>query len=125
VYTLRRRAIAANGRRRDSRRGEHQPYAGLSIRSRSVRDGGGLMLYRFQSRNESRSCDSVDLRAAAVVAGFWFSAAIAAKSGSCGAGAAFDPGFQPGGKARGTQSAYSRTQVPSAMTASNPSSRRR
>ena len=34
--------------------------------------------------------------------------------------AAFEPGFQPGGIARGTQSAYSRAQVPSAITASSP-----
>ena len=47
-------------------------------------------------------------------------AAIAAKSGSTGAGAALDPGFQPGGNARGTQSEYSLDQVPSAMTASSP-----
>ena len=45
---------------------------------------------------------------------------MAAKSGSCGAGAALDPGFQPGGNSRGTQSEYSRDQVPSAMTASSP-----
>jgi hypothetical protein len=45
---------------------------------------------------------------------------MAAKSGSCGIGAALDPGFQPGGRARGTQSEYSRDQVPSAMTASRP-----
>ena len=30
--------------------------------------------------------------------------AIAAKSGSCGAGAAFEPGFQPFGISRGAQS---------------------
>jgi hypothetical protein len=84
---------------------------------------GMACLYRSQFRNESLSCDSVDFGAAAVVpegAAFWFSAAIAAKSGSCGAGAAFDPGFHPGGKARGTQSEYSRAHVPSAMIASSP-----
>ena len=47
-------------------------------------------------------------------------AAIAAKSGSCGVGAALEPGFQPGGSARGTQSEYSFDQVPSAITASSP-----
>src|SRR4029077_4448392 len=87
---------------------------GIPVFNRS----GMACLYRSQFRNESLSCDSVDLGAAAVVAGFWFSAANAAKSGSCGAGAAFDPGFHPGGKARGTQSEYSRAHVPSAMTAS-------
>ena len=51
--------------------------------------------------------------------GAWL-AAIAAKSGSCGAGTAFEPGFHPGGSARGTQSEYSFAQVPSAITASSP-----
>src|SRR6187397_1554278 len=78
---------------------------------------GTACLYRSQLRNESLSCDSVDFGAAAVDAGAWCSAAIAVKSGSCGAATAFDPGFHPGGSARGTQSEYSRAQVPSAMTA--------
>ena len=47
-------------------------------------------------------------------------AAMAAKSGSCGNGAAFEPGFHPGGSARGTQSEYSFAHVPSAITASSP-----
>ena len=82
---------------------------------------GMACLYRSQFRNESSSCDSVDFgAAAAAMPAVWCSAAIAAKSGSCGAGAAFDPGFHPGGKARGTQSEYSRAQVPSAMIASSP-----
>jgi hypothetical protein len=65
----------------------------------------------------------VDFGAGAVVArGVWL-VAIAAKSGSDGGGADFDPGFQPGGSARGTHSEYSRAHVPSAMTASNPALR--
>src|SRR5690349_21122436 len=82
---------------------------------------GIACLYSSQLRNESFSCDMVDFGAAPPAAGFcWFCAAIAAKSGNCGAGAAFDPGFHPGGNARGTQSEYSRAQVPSAMIASSP-----
>src|SRR6185312_12263579 len=45
---------------------------------------------------------------------------MAAKSGRVGAGAARDPGFQPGGRVRGTHCEYRFDQVPSAMTASNP-----
>ena len=51
---------------------------------------------------------------------WWWLAAIAAKSGSAGAGAASDPGFQPRGRVRGTHSEYRCAQVPSAMTASSP-----
>jgi hypothetical protein len=48
---------------------------------------------------------------------------MALKSGSRGVGAALEPGFQPGGRARGTQLAYSVDQVPSAITASRPALR--
>src|SRR5690349_5441970 len=88
-----------------------------------LRRSGIACLYRSQSRNEAVSCASVDFGFGATepgeAAALWL-AAIAAKSGSCGIGAALDPGFQPGGSARGTQSEYSRDQVPSAMTASRP-----
>ena len=45
---------------------------------------------------------------------------MAAKSGRCGVNADFDPGCQPRGNGRGTQSVYSCDQVPSAITASRP-----
>ena len=62
----------------------------------------------------------MDFGAAGPAGSWWWLAAIAAKSGNVGAGAAFDPGFQPGGSGRGTHSQYSFAQVPSAMTASSP-----
>src|SRR6185295_14283638 len=73
---------------------------------------GMACLYKFQSRKASLSWDSVDFGALPVASdGAWL-AAIAAKSGSCGGGTAFEPGFQPGGSARGTQSEYSFAHVP-------------
>src|ERR1700740_2697644 len=72
----------------------------INVFGRPVLSRSGMAcLYKSQLRNESFSCDSVDFGVAAVDAGFWFCTAIAAKSGSWGAGAAFDPGFHPGGKA--------------------------
>lgn len=90
---------------------------GKPIRSRS----GKACLYSCQSKNVSPSCCSVDFGCAAdgSVAEVCC-AAIAAKSGSSGAGAALLPGFHPAGSARGTQSEYSRDHVPSAITASSP-----
>jgi len=90
---------------------------GRPVRSRS----GNARLYSSQSKNVSPSCCKVDLGCAvdgsAVAA---FCSAMAAKSGSCGSGAVLLPGFQPAGSSRGTQSEYSRDQVPSAITASRP-----
>ncbi len=65
-------------------------------------------------RTSPPSCCNVDLGCAvdgSVVEAFC--AAMAAKSGSCGSGAALLPGFQPTGSSRGTQSEYSRDHVPS------------
>ena len=95
----------------------------INVFGRPVLSSSGMdCLYRSQSRNESASCDSVDFGCAADEAAGspWWLAATAAKSGSFGGCAALDPGFHPGGNARGTQSEYSRDQVPSAMTASSP-----
>src|SRR6516162_2649837 len=76
--------------------------------------------YISQSKKDSRNWASVDIGATGPTGSRCWSAAIAAKSGRCGAGAAFDPGFQPGGSVRGTHWQYSFAQVPSAMTASSP-----
>ena len=96
----------------------------INVFGRPVLNRSGIAcLYSSQSRNESASCDSVDFGCGADEsegpACRWL-AAMAAKSGRRGGGADLEPGFQPGGSSRGTQSEYSRDQVPSAMTASRP-----
>src|SRR5262249_35116967 len=73
-----------------------------------------------QSRKESRNWASFDFGAPGPTRLWCWLAAIAAKSGRFGAGAAFDPGFQPGGSVRGTHCEYRFAQVPSATTASSP-----
>jgi len=102
----------------------------INVFGRPVFSRSGIAcLYRSQSRNESAKapsllgdCESVDFGCAAEESegSDWWLAGMAAKFGSCGGGAAFEPGFQPGGSSRGTQSKYSRDQVPSAMTPSSP-----
>ena len=94
----------------------------IRVLGRPVLSRSGIaFLYNSQSRKDSRNWVSTDFVATGPAAdGFCAVAAIAAKSGSVGTGAALDPGFQPGGSARGTQSEYSLDQVPSAMTASRP-----
>ena len=84
----------------------------ISVFGRPVLNRSGIAcLYSSQFPNAAArapsllgDCDRVDFGAAAPEGASWFSAAIASKSGSWGTGAAFDPGFHPGGKARGTQS---------------------
>src|SRR6185437_2737193 len=76
--------------------------------------------YMSASKKESRSWASVDFGVTGPVGLWWWPAAIAAKSGRIGPGAARDPGFQPGGRDRGIHSVYSFIQVPSAITASSP-----
>src|SRR5271169_334511 len=76
--------------------------------------------YRSQSKNDSRNWARVDFGVAGPTGMWGWLAAIAAKSGSVGAAAAFDPGFHPGGRLRGTHWQYRFAQVPSAITASSP-----
>src|SRR5262249_52840041 len=68
---------------------------------------GNALRYNDQSKKVAPSCESVDFGATAAVAPLECCAAMAAKSGSCGVGAALDPGFQPGGSTRGSQLEYS------------------
>ena len=97
----------------------------IRVLGRPVVNRSGIAFrYSSQSRKESFSCRRTDFGATPELsaAGVLFSA-IAAKSGRTGAGAALEPGFQPGGRARGTQSEYSFDHVPSAITASSPALR--